>query len=168
MRLLIDRLPSPIGNNFIIWDEAEHVRALDFEEYETRMHDLLHRHYRRYELINARLPKSISEKMEAYFDGDIPAIDRIAAASGGTPFQRDAWAALRAIPAGATRTYGQQAATIGKPKASRAVGAANGANPVVIIVPCHRVIGSTGKLTGFGGGLARKQWLLDHEKRYSA
>ncbi|MEQ1888756.1 MAG: methylated-DNA--[protein]-cysteine S-methyltransferase, partial [Alphaproteobacteria bacterium] len=166
MRLLIDRLPSPIGNNFIIWDEAEHVRALDFEEYETRMHDLLQRHYRRYELIKARLPKIISEKLEAYFDGDICAIDRIPAANGGTPFQRDAWSALRAIPAGATRTYGQQAATIGKPKASRAVGAANGANPVVIIVPCHRVIGSTGKLTGFGGGLARKQWLLDHEKRY--
>ncbi len=167
MRLLIDRLPSPVGQNFIVWDEQENVRALDFEEYETRMQILLHRHYGRVDLIPGRTPKNISDKIDAYFDGNLLSINTIPVETGGTRFQRDAWLALRNIPAGTTRSYGQQAATIGSPKAARAVGAANGANPVVIIVPCHRVIGSTGKLTGFGGGLKRKQWLLAHETRYA-
>jgi methylated-DNA-[protein]-cysteine S-methyltransferase len=86
-------------------------------------------------------------------------------AANGTPFQRRVWAALRKIPYGATRTYGEQAQAIGSPRASRAVGLANGRNPIAIIVPCHRVIGSNGSLTGFGGGLHRKKFLLDLERR---
>ncbi len=168
MRLLIDRLPSPIGKNFIVWDEHEQVRALDFEDYETRMRTLLQRHYGHVDIIPGQAPKNISDNIHAFFSGDLQAIDAITVATGGTQFQRDAWSALRKIPAGTTRSYGQQAEAIGNPKASRAVGAANGANPVVIIVPCHRVIGSTGKLTGFGGGLERKQWLLAHERRYAS
>ena len=167
MRLMMDRLPSPIGLNFIVWEVEEQVRALDFEEYESRMLALLQKHYRHFELSRADAPRHLSDKINAYFKGDLRAIGTIAVKTGGTPFQQDAWLALRAIPPGAPASYGEQAARIGRPKAVRAVGAANGANPVPLILPCHRVIGSTGKLTGYGGGLARKQWLLTHEKRFA-
>ena len=86
-------------------------------------------------------------------------------AAAGTPFQRQVWDALRAIPFGATVRYGELATTLGAPRATRAVGAANGRNPISIVVPCHRVIGADGSLTGFGGGIERKRWLLDHERR---
>lgn len=102
-------------------------------------------------------------ELDAYFAGKLRAFN-VALAPCGTPFQQKVWAALRAIPYGATRTYGQQALAIGQPKAVRAVGLANGKNPISIIVPCHRVIGASGSLTGFGGGLPRKQTLLDLEQ----
>ncbi|MCA9519417.1 MAG: methylated-DNA--[protein]-cysteine S-methyltransferase [Myxococcales bacterium] len=89
-------------------------------------------------------------------------------ATEGTPFQRRVWTALESIPYGETRSYRWLAETIGKAKAVRAVGAANGRNPISIVVPCHRVIGSDGSLTGYGGGLAAKSWLLDHESRFIA
>ena len=102
-----------------------------------------------------------------YFAGDIPALERIEVADiVGTPFQRKVWAALRDIPAGQTISYGQLAAAIGQPTAVRAVGRANGANPVPVVVPCHRVIRTGGAMGGYGGGLDRKQWLLDHERRH--
>ena len=82
---------------------------------------------------------------------------------GGTPFQQTVWSALREIPVGTTRTYAQLAASIGRPSAPRAVGLANGQNPVSIVIPCHRLIGSSGALTGYAGGLERKRWLLRHE-----
>ena len=101
-----------------------------------------------------------------YFAGDIPALERIEVADMvGTPFQRKVWAALRDIPAGRTVSYGELAAAIGQPTAVRAVGRANGANPVPVVVPCHRVIRTGGALGGYGGGLDRKQWLLEHERR---
>ena len=81
----------------------------------------------------------------------------------GTPFQKRVWDALRQVPAGKTATYAEIAVLIGSPAAVRAVGAANGANPVAVVVPCHRIIGSNGTLTGYGGGLKRKEWLLRHE-----
>lgn len=84
---------------------------------------------------------------------------------GGTPFQQSAWMVLRSIPYGRTMTYGEQARRLGDPNKARAVGAANGKNPLSIVVPCHRVIGSSGHLTGFGGGLEAKSWLLDHERQ---
>jgi len=95
--------------------------------------------------------------------GDLGAVDDILVEPGGTPFQRDVWMALRRVPAGTTVTYAQLAQTVGRPAASRAVGAANGRNPVSIVIPCHRMIGSDGSLTGYGGGLHRKRWLLGHE-----
>src|SRR6202035_4574287 len=101
-----------------------------------------------------------------YFDGAMDALAEINTATGGTPFQREVWKALRAIPAGVTISYGQLAVNVGQAGASRAVGAANGANPIAIVVPCHRVIGANGTLTGYGGGLERKTWLLDHERRW--
>jgi methylated-DNA-[protein]-cysteine S-methyltransferase len=99
----------------------------------------------------------------AYFAGDIHALAAVSTEPGGTPFQTRVWRALRDIPAGRTWSYRELAAAIGQPTAVRAVAAANGRNPVPLVVPCHRVIGSDGRLVGYGGGLERKVWLLRHE-----
>jgi methylated-DNA-[protein]-cysteine S-methyltransferase len=103
-----------------------------------------------------------ARQMRAYFAGTLQAFD-LPLAPDGTDFQRGVWRALVAIPYAATCSYGDIARVIGSPTASRAVGAANGRNPIAIIVPCHRVIGSTGALTGYGGGMPAKRWLLAHE-----
>lgn len=108
-------------------------------------------------------PASARRALDAYFEGDLTAIDDVQVATGGTPFQRTVWAALRRILAGRTTSYAALAATIGRPSAMRAVGLANGSNPVAIIVPCHRVIGADHSLAGYAGGLPRKRWLLEHE-----
>lgn len=109
--------------------------------------------------------RDVAAALRAYFAGDLAALDRIEVAPlGGTAFQRRVWEALRAIPTGRTTSYRAIAARIRAPRAVRAVGAANGANPVPIVLPCHRVIGADGSLTGYGGGLARKRWLLRHER----
>ena len=104
------------------------------------------------------------EQLEAYVAGARQIFD-LPLAPRGTAFQRSVWRALTAIPFGTTRSYGEIAASVGRPAASRAVGAANGQNPIAIVVPCHRVIGANGTLTGFGGGLAIKEWLLRHEQQ---
>lgn len=104
-----------------------------------------------------------AQVLKAYFDGDLEAIDSLSVARPGTAFQREVWAELRNIPCGTTISYAELAERIGRPKAVRAVGTANGANPVPIVVPCHRVIGANGTLTGYGGGLEKKRWLLVHE-----
>ncbi len=104
-----------------------------------------------------------AEALRRYFAGDFDALDAIEVDTGGTPFQQEVWRALRRIPAGSTWSYARLASEIGRPSATRAVAAANGANPVSIVIPCHRVIGSDGSLTGYGGGLPRKRWLLVHE-----
>ena len=106
---------------------------------------------------------AVIEQLAAYFDGELDTFD-LPLAPRGTPFQRTVWAALREIPYGETISYGELAQQIGRPGAARAVGLANGKNPIGIIVPCHRVVGSGGDLTGYGGGLARKQYLLEFEK----
>jgi methylated-DNA-[protein]-cysteine S-methyltransferase len=103
-------------------------------------------------------------QLAEYFAGERDAFS-IPLAPRGTPFQHRVWQALAAIPYGETRSYGEIARVIGSPSASRAVGAANGRNPIPIVVPCHRVIGADGTLTGFGGGLDAKRWLLAHEQR---
>ncbi len=126
---------------------------------------LLRRHYGEggWTVREAAAPTRARKALEAYFDGQIEAIDALETATGGTAFQRQVWAALRTIPAGTTWSYGALADRIGRPKAVRAAGLANGANPIGVIVPCHRVIGADGSLTGYGGGLPRKRWLLAHE-----
>jgi methylated-DNA-[protein]-cysteine S-methyltransferase len=101
-------------------------------------------------------------QLEAYFAGDLTSFD-LPLAPTGSPFEQRVWATLRTIPYGTTMSYGELARRIGKPKAARAVGSANGRNPISIVVPCHRVIGANGSLVGFGGGMERKQWLLVHE-----
>ncbi|TDC93926.1 methylated-DNA--[protein]-cysteine S-methyltransferase [Actinomadura sp. 7K507] len=110
---------------------------------------------------------TVAEQLSAYFAGELTEFD-LPLTLHGTPFQKRVWALLQEIPYGDTATYGQLAVEMGKPSASRAVGLANGRNPVGIIVPCHRVIGSTGDLTGYGGGLDRKRYLLDFERETHA
>jgi O-6-methylguanine DNA methyltransferase len=163
MRLAIDRLSTPIGTLLLVSDGAGRVRALDFDDYEARMLRLLKRHYGDPTLAPGPAPAAVRRGLDAYFAGDLTAIDNIPVATGGTPFQRTVWAALRRIPAGTTTSYGALAATIGRPSAIRAVGLAVGSNPIAVVVPCHRAIGTDHSLTGYAGGLPRKRWLLEHE-----
>jgi methylated-DNA-[protein]-cysteine S-methyltransferase len=164
MNFALDRLPTPIGALLIVFDDEDRLRALDWDNYEERMRRLLRLQYgREIELRDAGAPKRMRDSLNSYFAGDFSALDSIAVETGGTPFQRKLWTALREIPSGQTSTYGALATKIGVPKAVRAVGAANGANPISIVLPCHRVIGSDQRLTGYGGGLSRKRWLLTHE-----
>jgi methylated-DNA-[protein]-cysteine S-methyltransferase len=111
---------------------------------------------------NAAWFKDVAAQLDAYFAGELSTFD-LEMNLLGTPFQQRVWSALSEIPYGETISYGELARRVGNPNASRAVGLANGRNPVAIIVPCHRVIGANGSLTGYGGGLERKTWLLDHE-----
>lgn len=159
----LDAYETPIGRMLIAFDEDGAVRALDWEDYEPRMWRLLRLHYGAVRLAPGTLPLPIGDALSSYFAGDLEAIEQLPVRTGGTAFQRAVWAGLRAIPAGQAWSYGDLAAFIARPRAVRAVGAANGANPVGVIVPCHRVIGADRTLTGYGGGLHRKRWLLRHE-----
>lgn len=167
MRLQLERWDSPVTTLLLVTDDMGVLRALDFAEHESRMRRLLRLHYGDCTVAEGVAPASITESLIAYFEGDMDALADIPIATGGTPFQRAVWKALRSIPAGTTMSYGQLAADIGRADASRAVGAANGANPIGIVVPCHRVIGANGNLTGYAGGLSHKRWLLDHERRFA-
>lgn len=162
MKLYQDEFDSPVGVVYVISDGVN-LRAVDFEGYESRMHRLLTRHYGQYRIHTANDPSGAVSRLKEYFAGDVAAIDHITVATNGTPFQKQVWAALRTIPAGSTVAYGTIACRIGRPSACRAVGLANGSNPIGIVVPCHRVIGANKALTGYGGGIERKQWLLEHE-----
>ena len=162
--LTLDRIATPVGEALLVVDADGAVRALDFADYEPRMRRLLRRHCGGEPvLVEARAPEAVRRAVEAYFAGDVRALDGLHVKTAGTAFQRAVWAALRSIPAGETRSYGQLAAAVGSPRAVRAAGLANGQNPVAVIVPCHRVIGANGTLTGYAGGLDRKRWLLRHE-----
>jgi methylated-DNA-[protein]-cysteine S-methyltransferase len=166
MDLLLDRLPSPIGTLLLVWQENA-LRALDFGDNEARFERILRVRYGAFRLEPLHAPASIRDPIEAYFQGELTAIDSVPVETNGTPFQQQVWKALREIPAGRTTSYGALAACIGRAGASRAVGLANGSNPVGLVVPCHRVIGANGALTGYGGGMDRKRWLLDHEQALS-
>lgn len=160
-----EQIGTPAGVMLVVTDREQQLRALDWQDYEPRMLRLLRLHYGdgRVELVTGRSPNRVREALDAYFAGELQALEKIAVATGGTPFQRSLWAALRRIPAGETRSYRDLAEHVGRPQAIRAVGLANGANPVGVVVPCHRVVGANRSLTGYGGGLPRKRWLLEHE-----
>jgi methylated-DNA-[protein]-cysteine S-methyltransferase len=162
--LYIDRLESTIGTLLLIHDREGHVRALDFHDFESRMRRLLRLHYGAegddFAVEDRAVPLEIRHAINNYFLGDHFAIDSIPVTTGGTSFQREVWAALRTIRAGTTLSYGALARQLGRPKSVRAVALANGANPVALVIPCHRVIGADGSLTGYGGGIRRKRWLL--------
>jgi methylated-DNA-[protein]-cysteine S-methyltransferase len=160
MPFIIDRFPTPIGVMRTIVDQQQRLRILDWEDHEDRMLRLFRLHYKE-EVVDGRT--TIREPLEAYFAGDLSALDTIPVLAKGTPFQQQVWTALRTIPAGTTLSYSALAQQIGRPAAVRAVGLANGSNPIGVVVPCHRVIGANGTLTGYGGGLNRKSWLLTHE-----
>lgn len=165
LTLLEDKIATPLGPLWVICDEQFRLRAVEWEEHSDRMEQLLGLHYRHegYERVSASNPGGLSQKLRDYFTGDLGVIDTLPTETAGTLFQREVWKALRAIPCGQVMHYGQLAAVLGRAGAARAVGAANGANPVSIVVPCHRVIGSNGMLTGYAGGVQRKEWLLRHE-----
>jgi methylated-DNA-[protein]-cysteine S-methyltransferase len=162
MKLLLDRITSPMGNMLLVSD-GESLCSLDFADYEARMVGLLQKRYESLAFVESIDPQGFSSKIRAYLAGDFSALDNIPVNAGGTNFQQLVWQELRKIRVGATLTYGELASNLGKPTASRAVGMANSLNPVAIVVPCHRVIGVKAKLTGYAGGLERKQWLLTHE-----
>jgi methylated-DNA-[protein]-cysteine S-methyltransferase len=163
---LVEDIDTPTGRMRVVSDNAQRLRAVDWADHETRMLKLLRRHYGPSAVsLQAIAPRShAANALAAYFDGQLEAIADLATETNGTPFQRAVWAALRRIPAGRTMSYGALAAAIGQPKAVRAVGAANGANPIAVVIPCHRLIGANATLTGYGGGLHRKRWLLAHER----
>jgi methylated-DNA-[protein]-cysteine S-methyltransferase len=159
----LDRLQTPIGIALLVTDADGALHALDWEDYETRLRQLLRLHYGATVLQDAPAPDELKAALKKYFAGDLDSLKLIKWRVAGTPFQRKVWTALTAIPVGTTTSYGALASQLGMPKAVRAVGLANGSNPISVVVPCHRVIGANGSLTGYGGGLARKQWLLEHE-----
>jgi methylated-DNA-[protein]-cysteine S-methyltransferase len=169
-RFYSERFDTPTGWMLIVTDAEQRLRAAEWEDKAHRMERSLRLHYGEsgFQLQAARARSPARLALEAYFEGDLAALETIGTQTRGTDFQRQVWSALRKIPVGTTVSYGQLAATIGRPAAVRAVGAANGANPIPVIVPCHRVIGADASLTGFGGGLERKRWLLAHERTYSA
>ncbi|MBR0950128.1 methylated-DNA--[protein]-cysteine S-methyltransferase [Bradyrhizobium canariense] len=159
----LDRLATPIGIALLVTDAAGALRALDWEDYEHRMRELLRLHYGAVELSDQSAPAAMRTALSGYFDGDFGQLSGIAWRIAGTPFQQKVWNALAQIPAGTTLSYGALAARIDAPKAIRAVGHANGSNPISVVLPCHRLIGADGSLVKYGGGLARKRWLLRHE-----
>nr|WP_310524047.1 methylated-DNA--[protein]-cysteine S-methyltransferase [Polymorphobacter sp.] len=163
MQLTLSPYAAPFANLLLVTDGEGQLRALDFADFDERMRRLLARHYGHFTLTEAPAPAAITTALDKYFAGDLTALDAIPIATAGTDFQRSVWAALRQIPPGETSGYGALAARIGKPGAARAVGLANGLNPIGIVVPCHRVVGASGTLTGYAGGVDRKAWLLAHE-----
>jgi methylated-DNA-[protein]-cysteine S-methyltransferase len=165
LEMLLDRVDTPIGMMLVVADHEGNLRALYFDDYEAGLQRSLGRHYGKdgFRLTEARNPHGLSATIAKYFAGDLGIIDKLPVKTGGTQFQREVWRALREIPCGKTISYGELAKWIGRPAAVRAVGLANGSNPIGVVVPCHRVIGADGSLTGYGGGIERKRWLLMHE-----
>ncbi|MFZ4689128.1 MAG: bifunctional transcriptional activator/DNA repair enzyme AdaA [Polymorphobacter sp.] len=163
MQLTLARYAAPAFELLLVTDADGVLRALDFSDFAERMQRLLARHYGAFTLVPGEAPAAVTAALDAYFGGDLAALDALPVATAGTDFQKRVWAALRRIPAGATQGYGTLATALGQPGAARAVGLANGSNPIGIVVPCHRVIGASGALTGYAGGVERKRWLLAHE-----
>lgn len=166
--LHLDRLDTPIGTALLVHDAGGALCALDWTDYEARLAGSLRRFFGNAPLIDATAPIAIRDGLTRYFTGELTALDAISCRIPGTPFQNRVWTALRQIPAGTTRSYGALAAELGTPAAMRAVGHANGSNPLSVVVPCHRLIAASGALTGYGGGIARKRWLLRHEGALAA
>jgi methylated-DNA-[protein]-cysteine S-methyltransferase len=165
VKITIDEIPSPVGT-IIVAATDRGVCTLDFTDCRKRMTTLLARRFGETRTTPATDPFGASSAVRAYLEGALDALAAVPLDLGGTPFQMRVWAELRRIPYGETVSYGELAAALGKPSAARAVGAANGRNPVALVVPCHRVVRSRGELGGYAGGLDRKRWLLDHERRW--
>jgi methylated-DNA-[protein]-cysteine S-methyltransferase len=169
LQLWMDQMETPIGELLVVADGDGNLRAVDWRDHEARMLRLLRLHYGKsgFKLEEACDPHGLASAIKAYFAGNLTAINCLPVQTAGTLFQRKVWCALRKIPCGGTLSYGQLAERIERPSAFRAVGLANGSNPVGIVVPCHRVVGADGSLTGYGGGIERKRWLLAHEQMHA-
>ena len=156
-------LPSPLGDLVVLANGVGVLYGLDFAGDDGRLDRLVARYWPGARVTAGAAPAAVASALSAYFAGDARALDTLPTAQGGTDFQRRVWAALRCIPAGTAWSYADLARQVGRPAAVRAVGQANGANPVSLVQPCHRVVASGGGLGGYAGGLERKAWLLRHE-----
>ena len=161
MRLTLAHHISPLGEIALI-GSGRTIYALDFGDCIDRMYELLHKRLGSIAVEKGHLPQARTS-LNAYFGGDLEALDGLEVDPGGTAFQAAVWQELRKIRPGRTASYADLAQRIGKPKAVRAVGRTNGLNPIALVLPCHRVIGKDGSLTGYAGGIERKAWLLRHE-----
>jgi O-6-methylguanine DNA methyltransferase len=171
MQLSRATITTPVGDMLALASD-DGLCALEFtgpRKRLTRLEARLQRHFPPHEIVDRETPVIARTRhwLDAYFVGKSAEVGDLPLDMRGAAFEKRVWKALTRIPPGETTSYGAIAKALGSAGASRAVGAANGANPIAIIVPCHRVIGSSGSLTGYGGGLDRKTWLLNHEKRWS-
>jgi methylated-DNA-[protein]-cysteine S-methyltransferase len=170
MMLCRSTISTPIGDMLAL-ASTEGLCALEFlGPRMTRLERRLSRWFPPHQIVDCDNPAIVRtrEWLAAYFDGASAAVNDLPVAMHGAAFEQRVWRALLTIPPGTTTSYGAIATALGCPGGSRAVGAANGANPIAIVVPCHRVVGSSGSLVGYGGGLDRKTWLLEHERRWSS
>ncbi len=167
MKLELGEIGTPLGV-LRFARASERIFGLAFAEVWPALERAVAGRLGRLELCAARGAEDLRARLDAFFAGDLATLDGVELALLGTEFQLRVWSALRSVPAGATISYGALARAIGAGSAVRAVGAANGANPVWLIVPCHRAIGADGRLVGYAGGIERKRWLLAHESRCSA
>jgi methylated-DNA-[protein]-cysteine S-methyltransferase len=154
----------------LVWREeggAGALLAVEFDDHAERLAVGMARLWGRLAVRPDPAPEAVEAAFAAYFGGDVRALEALPVRLGGTAFRQAAWAYLRTIPAGQTRSYAEQARALGSGGAVRAVGSANGANPLGIVVPCHRVVQTGGGLGGYAGGLPRKAWLLAHEARHA-
>ncbi|MEJ2818299.1 MULTISPECIES: methylated-DNA--[protein]-cysteine S-methyltransferase [unclassified Caulobacter] len=161
--LTLSVLSTPIGEIDVVADAEGRLRVLEFHDQPERLARALRLHHRGQTVETGAAPAAVRDGLAAYFAGELEALRTVPWTIGGTDFQHRMWRALVEIPPGETTTYAGLAQRLGRPSAMRAVGAANGANPIAVVVPCHRVIGTGGSLTGYGGGVERKRWLLEHE-----
>jgi methylated-DNA-[protein]-cysteine S-methyltransferase len=161
-RFLIDKIATPVGNMVLIAENGV-ILLLEFEDATGRVLREMKARFGTADCVPTENPFGLSDIIRDYFSGNLSVIDDLKTDGGGTSFEQQVWTELRKIPTGFTQSYGDIARKLGDINLSRAVGIANGRNPIAIVVPCHRVIGSDGSLTGYGGGLHRKEWLLRHE-----
>ncbi len=162
MSLEIVEITSPVGNLVLAFRQNV-LAGVGFEDRWREVREHLNRRFAEPRFLKGNGNREVVEKLRAYMKGNLETLSDIPVDPGGTPFQADVWKQLRKIPTGSTVSYGELARAIGRPRAVRAVGGANGANPISIVIPCHRVIAANGDLWGYGGGLDRKRWLLAHE-----
>jgi methylated-DNA-[protein]-cysteine S-methyltransferase len=160
--ILSDHIETPLGTMLLLARDGALI-GLEFDDQPERVARDLRLRFGSSERFPASNPHGFSDRIRAYFDGDLKAIEGIATDGGGTAFQRRVWEELKRIPCGVTISYGTLAKRLGDANLMRAVGLANGRNPISVVVPCHRVIGADGSMTGYGGGIPRKEWLLRHE-----
>jgi len=170
MKFNLSTIGSPLGDLLAVADQQEVLRALEFSDHKSHMLRTLREHYGTVELIDKAAPHRLVAALKRYFESELTALKEIATTAPGSDLQEKVWSALRAIPAGQTTSYGELARALGynDPRMAIKVGAANGANPIAIVVPCHRVIAKNGDLKGYAWGIHRKRWLLEHEGSLSA
>jgi methylated-DNA-[protein]-cysteine S-methyltransferase len=165
--VFLDRTRTPIGTAILVSAEDGALLLNHWDDPEERWRGSLASGHGQVKVEDGRDRFGHRATFDAYIAGEVRVIDAVPVRFAGTRFQLRVWNALRAIPAGQTVSYGALAQVIGSPRAVRAVGLANGANRIGVVVPCHRVIGKDGSLTGYGGGLERKRWLLQHESLHA-